>query len=276
MLVFTPRRSRSGAPKVRTGCVTCKQRHVKCDETKPACIKCLSTRGICGGYYVKPRKNQSRKCRLDSLPLDPMVQPSTSILELGMERHFENELQYLYFQEWQFLTKGNLGGYISTKLWSTYLPQLTAQSIVLRPAALSLGAMSRALSMQCIGQNPSQSDHYQNAVAYYCKALRHLSQAGSAAATPKEAMLLAILFTSFEGLRGNVKSALKHTYHGLLIMRELCASPEAMSYIDQLAPDPGQFISEILALLATGCPDPGCESRERRAERIWNGERRKK
>ncbi|CAG9955887.1 unnamed protein product [Clonostachys rosea f. rosea IK726] len=165
-----------------------------------------------------------------------------------MERHFENELQHLYFQEWQFLTKGNLGGYISTKLWSTYLPQLTAQSIVLRPAALSLGAMSRALSMQCIGQNPSQSDHYQNAVAYYCKALRHLSQAGSATATTKEAMLLAILFTSFEGLRGNVKSALKHTYHGLLIMRELCASPEAMSYIDQLAPDPGQFISEILAL----------------------------
>ncbi|CAH0055970.1 unnamed protein product [Clonostachys solani] len=235
MSVPTPRRSRSGAPKVRTGCVT-------------SCIKCLSTRGVCGGYYVKPRKNQSWKYRFDPLPLDPVVQPSASIVELGMGRQFENELQHLYFQEWQFLTKGNLGGYISTKLWSTYLPQLTAQRIVLRHAALSLGAMSRALSMQCIGQNPSQTDHYQNAVAYYCKALRHLSQADSATATTQEAMLLAILFTSFEVLRGNVKSALEHIYHGLLVVRELCASPEAMSYIDQLAPDPGQFISEVLAL----------------------------
>ncbi|VUC29745.1 unnamed protein product [Clonostachys rosea] len=108
--------------------------------------------------------------------------------------------------------------------------------------------MSRALSMQCIGKNPSQSNHYQNAVAYYCKALRNLSRAHTATATTQEAMLLAILFTSFEGLRGNVKAALKHIYHGLLIVRELCASPEAMSRIDQLAPDPGQFVSEVLAL----------------------------
>jgi hypothetical protein len=32
-------RKRASKPKVRTGCISCKLRHVKCDERKPACLK---------------------------------------------------------------------------------------------------------------------------------------------------------------------------------------------------------------------------------------------
>ncbi|CAN6624310.1 hypothetical protein TRVA0_009S03136 [Trichomonascus vanleenenianus] len=36
--------------KSRTGCVTCKKRRLKCDETKPTCLKCAQRNVICGGY----------------------------------------------------------------------------------------------------------------------------------------------------------------------------------------------------------------------------------
>ncbi|KAL8870621.1 MAG: hypothetical protein Q9174_003376 [Haloplaca sp. 1 TL-2023] len=31
-------------------CQNCKQRHVKCDETRPACLKCIKSKRICPGY----------------------------------------------------------------------------------------------------------------------------------------------------------------------------------------------------------------------------------
>lgn len=37
-------------PKVRTGCLTCKIRKVKCDEGKPSCLRCTSTGRKCEGY----------------------------------------------------------------------------------------------------------------------------------------------------------------------------------------------------------------------------------
>ncbi|OAR00188.1 hypothetical protein LLEC1_07811 [Akanthomyces lecanii] len=47
-------RRRAKAPKVRTGCRTCKSefriRRVKCDEGRPACHRCTSTGRTCDGY----------------------------------------------------------------------------------------------------------------------------------------------------------------------------------------------------------------------------------
>ncbi|KAK3385315.1 hypothetical protein B0H63DRAFT_181546 [Podospora didyma] len=42
-----PRRS-----KVKTGCQTCKTRKVKCDEGRPACVRCVSTGRACDGYGI--------------------------------------------------------------------------------------------------------------------------------------------------------------------------------------------------------------------------------
>lgn len=43
-------------PKVRTGCITCKIRRVRCDEGKPTCQNCATTGRICDGYKeVKPK-----------------------------------------------------------------------------------------------------------------------------------------------------------------------------------------------------------------------------
>ncbi|KAM3508353.1 hypothetical protein MY11210_006752 [Beauveria gryllotalpidicola] len=46
-----PRRKR-WAPKVKTGCVTCRVRRVKCDETKPHCKRCTAYGYVCDGYLT--------------------------------------------------------------------------------------------------------------------------------------------------------------------------------------------------------------------------------
>ncbi|KAK9450517.1 uncharacterized protein V1518DRAFT_414047 [Limtongia smithiae] len=48
----------SGIVRVRTGCITCKRRHLKCDESKPKCMKCEKANRICryhsSSYYFRP------------------------------------------------------------------------------------------------------------------------------------------------------------------------------------------------------------------------------
>ncbi|KAL6922627.1 hypothetical protein FSST1_006653 [Fusarium sambucinum] len=40
-------------PRSRNGCTTCKRRHRKCDETKPACLQCQNHNLQCDGYAIK-------------------------------------------------------------------------------------------------------------------------------------------------------------------------------------------------------------------------------
>ena len=43
-------RQRAWHPKARSGCQTCKRRKVRCDETKPVCIRCKKAGRTCEGY----------------------------------------------------------------------------------------------------------------------------------------------------------------------------------------------------------------------------------
>ncbi|CAG9955425.1 unnamed protein product [Clonostachys rosea f. rosea IK726] len=53
-----PQRARKS--KVRTGCITCKARHVKCDENKPTCKRCASSKIQCRGYADINSRKKSR------------------------------------------------------------------------------------------------------------------------------------------------------------------------------------------------------------------------
>lgn len=45
-------RSKRAFSRVRTGCLTCRRRHVKCDEAKPRCRRCLAANVHCEGYQM--------------------------------------------------------------------------------------------------------------------------------------------------------------------------------------------------------------------------------
>ncbi|KAF5022682.1 hypothetical protein F66182_5230 [Fusarium sp. NRRL 66182] len=69
----------------RSGCLTCRNKHLKCDEARPACQVCISRGVQCGGYqrglrwstkHEKPAEMAEHKHRLGGSSLDP--QPCTS------------------------------------------------------------------------------------------------------------------------------------------------------------------------------------------------------
>ncbi|KAK2055203.1 C6 zinc finger domain-containing protein [Colletotrichum caudatum] len=256
-----PRHTRTSTPKVRTG----KKRHIKCDEAKPHCMNCLKTRGLCDGYAVKPRKNRSKAvvpgeverrpdpesaCRPGS-PRGLIREPNVNTLD------FATDLQSVYFGDWNELLSSSLGGasFSRTKLWTTTIPQLSRQNPALRHAAISIGAISRALSQSSsyvVARNFHnvasllRSQHYQNAVVHYCKALRLQGQADFHTASIQEAVLLSVLFVAFEALRGNRHSALQHVKFGFMMLHELLMSGDSEQRIWNLAPDPRQLIAEVL------------------------------
>ncbi|KAM3155336.1 hypothetical protein ABEW05_004142 [Botrytis cinerea] len=61
---------------VKTGCNSCKTRRVKCDETKPACMRCQNFGRVCDGY---PAFNERWK------PENQMIAVSTSVLPTYQE-----------------------------------------------------------------------------------------------------------------------------------------------------------------------------------------------
>ncbi|TEA20279.1 hypothetical protein C8034_v003944 [Colletotrichum sidae] len=226
-------------------------------------MNCLKTRGVCDGYVVKPRKTRSSKAAGGQQPrrLDPQTPCRRRVLLREPDVHsldFDNDMQSVYFDDWNELVKVSLGGarFNQTKLWTTTMPQLTRQKPALRHAAMSIGAISRALSQTSyvVVRNFDniasllQSQHYQSAVTHYCQALRLQGQADFQTASIQEAVLLSILFVAFEALRGNRHSALQHVRYGFVLLQELLTCEDSDARVWQLAPDPRQLITEVLDL----------------------------
>lgn len=75
-------RKRAAHTKSGAGCETCKARHVRCDETKPTCLRCQKAGRECGGYDANPslqRKSHFRAFRPVSFgPPEDHASSSTS------------------------------------------------------------------------------------------------------------------------------------------------------------------------------------------------------
>lgn len=69
-----------------TGCLTCRRRHYKCDETKPICRRCAAKKIYCAGIYYQDasslKGNGPRRINSDNSnnELNQLIQPSTRTL----------------------------------------------------------------------------------------------------------------------------------------------------------------------------------------------------
>lgn len=66
---------RQSKPKVKTGCLNCKQRRIKCDEARPTCHNCVKSKRECNGYPPPPRTNGYPQLRIAPKPLSQELVP---------------------------------------------------------------------------------------------------------------------------------------------------------------------------------------------------------
>ncbi|KAL6692430.1 C6 zinc finger domain protein [Trichoderma pleuroticola] len=126
--------------KVRTGCITCRIRRVKCDEGKQSCNRCLSTGRVCDGYdltvrIVNPlgRARQKGLARAaGGLAIPPTL--LNGILGTETERNF--------FYTCRRATEAGVALHICcvTSFWTRLAPQLSHEYEAVRHAVVAVGA----------------------------------------------------------------------------------------------------------------------------------------
>ncbi|KAK4106028.1 hypothetical protein N658DRAFT_415173 [Parathielavia hyrcaniae] len=191
------RRTRTSKPKVRTGCITCKIRRVKCDEAKPGCHRCTSTGRQCDGY----------------LGVTSSVPPSVRTVGGQPQGHepsqIENRALGFFFRQ----TAPGLSGFFGQSFWRGCVLHLSLSEPAIRHALASLGTMHEALCRDG-GRDPTSF-----ALQSYNKSIRSLAHKGAAGPdTATTYIICSIIFTCFEFLRGNVEAAVTHVNSGANIL----------------------------------------------------------
>jgi hypothetical protein len=262
------KKTRASKPKVKTGCQTCKYvqvtdatrgsasscgrgykneakyvyriRRVKCDETKPSCLRCVRFGHQCDGYSTKtPVKPASSKPSRTLVPKSPSASDSPRIEPSGFRPYhsypvtqlciapkpslFENQLEYQAFQSFCSRTSAQLTSPISVELWTRLMLQACETSPSIRHAVIAIG-----------NQDPSSPSwpetsvgtlRHQFAFRQYNKSMCLLRRDVAGGIVDLKTTLIAcLLFYCFESYHGHHDSATDQVYSGTKQIREWASS----------------------------------------------------
>ncbi|PMD37946.1 hypothetical protein L207DRAFT_635387 [Hyaloscypha variabilis F] len=254
-----PKKPRASKPKVKSGCHTCKSRRVKCDETKPNCLRCANFGRRCGGYASKedtppkePVPTTKRRLLSKATAVEYTPEPSPSLdarfallssnpspaqyipsIPPGITFEDEAELQYLcHFRD---VTSIELSGGFSPTMWNTVILQ-ACDSPEIRRLTIATAAMSMAASstpQPGMHWNTTPEYHRQYAFQKYGEALKAIQQkiVRSCSDSVKTAMISALLIFCFESFQGDVSPTMMHIQSALeVIVKKLSSEPHAYQF----------------------------------------------
>ncbi|KAK7947155.1 uncharacterized protein PG986_011476 [Apiospora aurea] len=246
-----PKPSRTSTPKVRTGCLTCKRRHIRCDEARPDCHNCRKSQRACG--YANSRQVTTTTTTL--LPKDSPLRVASCPLKqalLDADRHdFVDATGARYFREFASLMQGYwITGTSNRDFWGVTAPQFARANPLCRHAAMAIGALSiwfgASDSTSLRARPDEESAHYVQALAHHGRSLRVRQQRDSL----HDTSFLSVLLLFFDILRGNNKAAMAHINHGLALVLALMTDKDGDAENQCLAPNPTRFFVEMADVFA--------------------------
>ncbi|KAI1768978.1 hypothetical protein GGR53DRAFT_271503 [Hypoxylon sp. FL1150] len=221
-------RVRARKPKVRTGCATCKSRRIKCDEARPACLRCQKSRLLCQYRDSPGAEQEGSKEQRNILPASQQLMSKAAAgvrLNPRVKREDFLQPEVYYFDLFRHIIVDNVcqNGYIS--LWSHTILRETFRDECVRYAVLGIGALCRALmddnqqvnvkltkplwTVPTIAVSCPKTKYHRDAIKYYMKSIarfrNQISREGSA--TPNRTIIIiSILFILFETMQGDTDS----------------------------------------------------------------------
>ncbi|MCJ1378928.1 hypothetical protein MMC17_002027 [Xylographa soralifera] len=217
-VVTKTKRTRASVPKVRTGCRTCKIRHVKCDERKPACDRCSSTGRVCDGYGV-------------GISTQSTLVEDFRVVTLGQSACFNspsvsipgNEKERRSFDFFRFQTLQELEISLNTPDWNRLILQASHSSPVIRNVAVAIGSLGERFYINEVltPDNAAANSCHVFAQLQYQKALQGLRDClhNKGENNIGLTLLSCFMFVVFEFMQGNEGAALTHLRSGLKILR---------------------------------------------------------
>lgn len=213
------------APKTRSGCVTCRTRHIKCDEAKPECRRCTKAGLTC--YYAPDLTRHFEPGRGDStspacsesfsgnggrgndVRMLQAVQPNYGTAE---EKHYLHE--FLNFST-PWFTRYFRGGF-----FFTLLPQRSWSHPALKHSLVALAiACEDARRLSSRSHSMTGRRYYQARHGYhYAQALKHIYTMSE----PDEDVVLitSAVFWMHDNVVHNSRTAMVHLQGFLRILTE--------------------------------------------------------
>ncbi|KAE9363550.1 hypothetical protein N431DRAFT_550357 [Stipitochalara longipes BDJ] len=223
--VAPKKRSRAPAPKVRTGCLTCKARRVKCDEGKPTCKRCARSLIKCDGYLQARQEIRAtvRKQKVQRT-IEPR-EPTTAILCRSPDNsQFLDDGEYYYFQMFCNQTAPQLSSctqWTANQLWGQLVPQASEAEPCIRHAAIAIGALDFNNWASWVRRQDMTNTRRQIAYREYHRAIIALKKGiAENRIEPKTRILASILFACFESFDGNTDEAASQIVAGTEMVGE--------------------------------------------------------
>ncbi|KAI0430528.1 hypothetical protein F5Y09DRAFT_226836 [Xylaria sp. FL1042] len=203
---------RKGNVKVRTGCLTCKARKVKCDEEKPSCRRCTTTGRKCDGYA--PLSTSSALSWHRPRHLFPNV-------------HDASERRCLQF--FIEVAAPALSGPLDPYFWTHLVIQFSQMEPAVRHSVVAVASLYEQVHRHRDMITPLPDDSL--VLSHYNAAIRHLK----AMKNESLVLLVCILFVCIEFLRGNHDASTEHSQHGISILKRVEESfPWAKEYLSPI------------------------------------------
>ncbi|KAH8807395.1 hypothetical protein F5884DRAFT_341421 [Xylogone sp. PMI_703] len=231
---------RRGFERVRTGCITCKVRRVKCDEARPICLRCKTTGRKCDGYIDPPGVSFSWE---ELLRIRPSSLPG---IGAGSE-----ELRSLGF--FRQVAAPNLSGPVSSSFWTYFVNQAVVAEPAVRYAVLAISSLYETFDDSVLYEGDNPASHCV-AIRHYNNAIRHITTSSNA--QPETVILISALFVCIEFLLGNVEAAINHCRHGIHILNSSSSSSELSAVFRRLSVFPfffGATLSNFPLLSSPAC-----------------------
>jgi Fungal Zn(2)-Cys(6) binuclear cluster domain/Fungal specific transcription factor domain len=209
---------RASLLKVKTGCVNCKKRHLKCDESKPVCKRCEKSKRDC--VYQNQQMTPSNDTSLRIHVYHPSPQPPPLL------RQFTSENERCGFHSFRQVPAQVLGDALGWSDWGDVVLQHSDNDPALRHAVIALGiiyedhvrSLSEASKINDQPLLPLAYRQYQQSI----QLLRNQLQLNSMRSMETK-MLSCMILIVFDFIQGNYRAATTHLFGGIAILRTFLA-----------------------------------------------------
>ncbi|KUJ20144.1 uncharacterized protein LY89DRAFT_682930 [Mollisia scopiformis] len=216
-----PKKARRRGPNTKAGCDTCKIRRKRCDQTRPACLRCSSTGRTCD-FLSSPRSTaashdqQSLKLH-ETLYWPHNLGATLSLFQLSSKTEAD------HFDYFVSECTTEFAGHVNGFFWQRSVIQAAHSEPFILHALLAIGSLRR---LQVHGTTPSLEWHKPEVAEYitkkYAIALQTLRQRlRDRTIDWRLAALGSLVFLAIEVLQGYEQGAIIHYQSGETIIRSL-------------------------------------------------------
>ncbi|KAF9876572.1 hypothetical protein CkaCkLH20_05980 [Colletotrichum karsti] len=236
------KRKRASKPKVRSGCITCKIRRVKCDEAKPTCKRCGKADIKCDGYVkdaaevkrAAEKREMMKAAQAAKRQILPRPDPASSqtttqaLMRANPTLIQIDSADVSYYDLFRNQLIRDLSGTTHSDFWSRIVLNESSRDPCVKESILAIGAISQTLFFQnshgnTLGSRPPTlkpwdggspsggylSHHHRAALQHHIKAVsvyRQRIQKGTAGSSPRSVIIMTLLLIAFEFIQGNMKA----------------------------------------------------------------------